>query len=413
MMKTENPNPGEKYRLGQQAHMRRAEGINTLGPAPTEEVHTQRIWLGWGIVQWVIAILAIAAFAAMVVFASGPSSIATTGTLALVALVPLVGVTLVLTWIDRWAPLSWGHKVMGLFLGAGLGGGGAIVVNSLLGTDFLLYTGDQNLTQFYSAVFVAPFSEEIFKGLAVVLVMVLARNSLVSPLSGAALGGLVGAGFAYVENILYFVQAHAQGSTVLGLTLFARGVMSPFIHPMATSFTGLMIAWAFICRPKLWGWVWRIFVGLCAAILVHMLWNYLASVGTANWLLLYLIIEMPLLALWLGGLLMWAGKQSKRVARGLESYVVTGWVLASEVRMATNRYAGRYARKWGRRIGPPAPKMVRKFIRTIRRLGMDQEAMAAHGVRPYLVEQDNRLLADVGAIREEFVHLETLRGAAQ
>lgn len=409
MMTSESPNPGAKYRLGRQADLRRQEGINAAGPTLDDLSSGGRGRASGGVLQWVLAGVAVIAFVLMVFLSVGHASWQATGTLALVALVPLAAVTLVLGWIDRWAPLSWRLKLLALLLGAGVGAGGAVVINTYLSRDFLLYTGDAEKADFWSAVFVAPFSEEIFKGLAVVLVLLLGRHHLSTSLSGAAMGGLVGAGFAYVENILYFVYAHDQGTAVLGFTIFARGVMSPFIHPMATSFTGLAVAAALLKGAKLWGWLWRLLLGLLAAIGVHMLWNYLASASGTGWILWYLVVELPLLIAWLAVLLTWSSRQANVVRRGLDSYVQTGWVTPAEVAMATNRYAYRHARKWGKRIGPPAPRLVRKFVSSLRRLGLDQEVMTRLGPSPMRMQNDSVYLADVGAIREEFVHLEIVR----
>lgn len=403
-------NPGNRFRLDAQADTRRVEGINSLGPAPgsfEEPGKGKRI--SWGITQWVFTVFAILAFVGLVLMGRGAASLQTTGILALVALVPLFVVTLVLAWIDRWAPVSWRLKILALGLGAGLGGGGAIIFNSGLNVDILLYSGDPMLAEFRSAVFVAPISEETFKGLGVVLILLWARHQIATPISGFAIGGFVGAGFAYVENIMYFVQAHAEGSAVLGLTVIGRGLMSPFVHPMSTSFTGLMFAWALLSQAKVWGWIWRLLLGLGIAMGLHSLWNFLASSAGAMWYFWYAVIELPLLIGWLSWILTWSARQAKAVAHGLQSYVQTGWVREAEVQMVTNRVALKYAKKWGKRIGSPAPKLVRKFVAALRRLGLDQEVMSKTGPNRVRMENDQKLLSDVDLIRIEFEDLEQLR----
>jgi RsiW-degrading membrane proteinase PrsW (M82 family) len=61
-------------------------------------------------------------------------------------------------------------------------------------------------------------------------------------IDGIVYAGIVAAGFAFTENILYFGRAFGEeaemGGSVL-FTLILRGVLSPFAHPLFTSMTGI------------------------------------------------------------------------------------------------------------------------------------------------------------------------------
>ena len=323
----------------------------------------------------VIAVVLVAA----AVFSVRSSGFTKTGVFALVALAPLTLVTVVLLHADRLAPLRFRYLVYAFLWGAGVATMLASVVNSSLYSDLLAYLGQVDRAETLVAVVVAPVAEESFKGVGVVLVLLLARRHLVSTKNGVVTGGLVGAGFAFTENIIYFVQAHAEGSAVLGVTIFARGVMSPFIHPMATSFTGLAVAAALLSAARVWGWVWRVTAGLAAAIAMHALWNGFAMLGSW-WIVLYLAVEVPLLVAWLVWLLRGTKKRLEQIGVGLGPYVETGWVSVEEQRMVSNPVGRRYALKWAKKVGAKGP--VRKHMRAAGRLALAQNNMEKVGPRP-------------------------------
>lgn len=416
----EKADPGRRYRLVAQAGDRREEGLKVdadeahLLPVSESDqpLPKRRFWIRLGLSgpELILAGVSVVLFIALAALLGQGNSLISRGQVALVALVPLLAVTLILGWIDRWAPLRWRYKILGLIWGGGIAAGAAIVVNTGLYTDALLSSGDLAHATFLASVVVAPLSEEAFKGIGAVLVLLLARGRLSSPLSGMALGGLVGAGFAYLENLQYFLEAMNQGSTVFGFTVFARGVMSPFIHPMATSLTALAAASALLRPPGPWGWLWRIALGLGGAITVHALWNWSASVGPA-WLLIYFLVQIPLFSAWMFFIIRWAGRQPRQIADGLTAYVQTGWITVAEVRMVVDPLARKYAKKWGKTIGAPAPRLVRRFSRRLGYLGLDQALMTKRGPNPRRIEADREYLRDVEALREEFRALEALHSA--
>ena len=62
---------------------------------------------------------------------------------------------------------------------------------------------------------------------------------------------MVGLGFAMIENVGYYINALVSpergGIALLGYTFVLRGVLSPLLHPIFTSMTGLGVAYA--ARP--------------------------------------------------------------------------------------------------------------------------------------------------------------------
>lgn len=417
-------NPGKKYRLQAQIEDRKREGHKiSAGPTTVEAFENQprstpnsvtsRIRagiFGFSAVEWVLAVAAAATFLLMAALIGQGNSLTSSGQVALIALLPLVAVTAILTWLDRWAPMETKYKILAVLWGAGVAAAAAAVVNANLFEDLLLTSGDYEYATLIAAVRIAPVGEELFKGVGVVAILLLARNRLFSPLSGLALAALVGAGFAYLENLEYFLMAMSEGSTVFGFTVVARAVLSPFIHPMATSFIGLGAANAILRRTGLWGWVWRLTLGFASAVSVHMLWNFLAAQGS-QWLLWYVFLEIPLFILWLSSLIVWSGRQPKQIGLGLTPYVQTGWITPAEVRMVVDPAGRRYAKAWGKAVGAPAPKLVRRFMRLLGYLGLDQ-SLIANAKRPATqrIQNDRQYLTEALFLREEFVALEQIRG---
>lgn len=417
-------NPGEKYRLHTQTEAREREGVNVATTTPWlapqvdfsvtgqgasgNQRHSSKfevsVW--WLVLTW----LSVMTFVALFVLTSMQSSWHSTGTVSLIALAPLFIVTVILGTVDKWAPLGWGYKLTGFLWGAGVAAGLAILVNSGAQMDLLRYRGDPSWAEVTAAVKIAPVSEEVFKGIGVILILVIARHRLTSTLSAFAFAGLVGAGFAYVENIQYFVEAAGQGSGMLTRVVFARGVLSPFVHPMATSFTGWAVGSALLRRSGVLGWLWRLPLGLGTAIMIHSGWNAMASFGGEWWILLYLCVGIPAFVLWLLLLLVWSRRVVKMVRSGLRPYVESGWVSWPEAAMATEKPAAKYAKKWAKRIGSPAPRLMRRFIEALRHLGLDQELMARNGADDKRLAVDRQLLLSLGTTRGEFARLEALRG---
>ena len=125
-----------------------------------------------------------------------------------------------------------------------------------------------------SVVIGAPLAEESFKGIAVLAVLIFARDELDSTLDGLVYGALVGVGFAMTENILYFGQAYLEGGLrEFGTLVLARSVLGGFGHPAYTAITGAAIGWS---RGRYGRGIGRVVVpilGWTLAVALHTAWN--------------------------------------------------------------------------------------------------------------------------------------------
>jgi protease PrsW len=125
-----------------------------------------------------------------------------------------------------------------------------------------------------SVVIGAPLVEESFKGIAVLAVLIFARDEIDSTLDGLVYGALVGVGFAMTENILYFGQAYLEGGLgEFGILVLARAVLGGLGHPAYTAITGAAIGWS---RGRYGRGIARFIVpilGWALAVALHVAWN--------------------------------------------------------------------------------------------------------------------------------------------
>ena len=143
-------------------------------------------------------------------------------------------------WLDRYEPEPRSLLVLGLGWGAFVATSIALVLQLF---DSVIF---QN-TDAFTAVVVAPVTEEATKGLFILLLLFYRRHELDGVLDGLVYAGMVGIGFAFTENILYLTPAYMGGDGQAGglgdaVGLFVvRCLFGPFAHPFFTSFIGIGI----------------------------------------------------------------------------------------------------------------------------------------------------------------------------
>lgn len=125
-----------------------------------------------------------------------------------------------------------------------------------------------------SVVIGAPLIEESFKGVAILAVLVVARDEFDTTLDGLVYGALVGVGFAMTENMLYFGQTYLEsGIGEFGVLVIARAVLGGFGHPAYTAVTGAAIGWARGRYGRGFSRILMPIVGWSIAVTLHVAWN--------------------------------------------------------------------------------------------------------------------------------------------
>ncbi len=139
--------------------------------------------------------------------------------------------------------------------------------------------GAVNTTVWYAvsesaaALVSAPIIEEVLKAAGVLWAV--RRREIRNGLDGIVCAGMVAVGFAFAENIGYFLDAHQNG--VLIQSFLARGVLTPFAHPLFSMWSGLAIGRGMSRRKRLSLFdLW----GVLIAIGLHAGFNTLAMRGS-------------------------------------------------------------------------------------------------------------------------------------
>lgn len=181
-------------------------------------------------------------------------------------------------WLDRYEKEP---KVLlgGVFIwGVIIASGGAFIINTLLGFGVYLFTGSEGAADLTTGSLIAPIIEESLKGLAVLLVFLVARNEFDSVIDGIVYAAITALGFAATENAYYiYTYGYAEnGMAGLWQVAFVRVILVGWQHPFYTSFIGIGLAAA---RLNNSGCV-RLFApitGWLAAVTAHALHNTIAS----------------------------------------------------------------------------------------------------------------------------------------
>ncbi len=308
-----------------------------------------------------------AAIGLVLLFVGAPGALVVGAVLAAIPVGPVVAGYL---WLDRYEPEP------PVFLGFAFGWGALVATTAAL----LLQAVDARVlsaSASWSGTVVAPVTEEAAKGLFVLLLLWSRRNQIDGILDGLVYAGLVGAGFAFTENIMYlaaaYVGGHGTGPGGLdaATSLFVvRGIFSPFAHPLFTSAIGVGVGVAVVTRSRFWR-VAAPVAGYVVAVTAHSLWNTSAFLGGGQaFVATYLVLMVPAFLL-LVGIAVWAREREGRMlTRSLTDCAARGYLAPAEVpwlvRLPARRVARREARAAG---GPLAERATRAYQQQAVELG--------------------------------------------
>jgi RsiW-degrading membrane proteinase PrsW (M82 family) len=227
-----------------------------------------------GLIGCAVAAISLAAIGlvVLIVVAAVPDRVGLLLSVTAASIPALIYATIVLR-LDRYEsePL---RAVLACFI---WGAVGAILFSLAAGLLFQFAIEEAlgaQIAEVTSVVIGAPLVEESFKGIAVLAVLILARDEIDSTLDGLVYGALVGVGFAMTENILYFGQTYLEGGLgEFGTLVVSRAVLGGFGHPAYTAITGAAIGWS---RGRYGRGIARVVVpilGWALAVTLHVAWN--------------------------------------------------------------------------------------------------------------------------------------------
>jgi RsiW-degrading membrane proteinase PrsW (M82 family) len=266
------------------------------------------------------------------------------------ALAPVPLLVSVVLFIDRLEPEPRVNLIFGFLWGAGIAALAAIIINTA-GLEYITQPAlGASAGQYVSATAGAPVVEETLKGLFLVWLVRWRRQELDGPTDGIVYAAMVGLGFAMTENIGYYINALVNpvhgGAELLGYTFVLRGVLSPFLHPIFTSMTGIGAAYAASHRNR----GWALPLGWVAAMCLHALWNGLSIFGLAGTLVAYVFLLGLLIVLYQ---VIRADRRHivGEIRHYLPGYEGTGLITGSDIAMLSSLKDRRRARTWARSTG--------------------------------------------------------------
>lgn len=277
--------------------------------------------------------------------------------------VAMLVVVLAYIWLDRWEP-----EPPRLLLFAFLWGASVAVVLSVVLTLFLeslivagsTAGGNGAGISWVSLVLTAPIVEEAAKGAFLLLMMTgVRRNELNSLTDCLVYAGLVGAGFAWLEDILYIGGGDSLGQSLLTAAL--RLIMAPFAHSLFTTFIGIGVYFALQKRDALSKWS-CILLGYGAAVGMHGLWNGSSFLGAEWYFAIYVLWMVPIFLAAIVLAVQSRRREQRVVAAKLPGMVAASLITPNEAtwlgslrdRKAAIHYVSHYA-------GKAAGKAVARF----------------------------------------------------
>jgi RsiW-degrading membrane proteinase PrsW (M82 family) len=295
------------------------------------------------------------------------------------AAIPAVPIGALFWWLNRTNPEPRWMLVVAL-----LWGGLAATLISLHLNEWLSgEVGEAQSVGPRSAVYVAPWTEELTKSAIVFALVIWRGHRFNGVMAGVILGGLAGLGFAFTENVLYYGQyLEFQGDQFFTWEggfeqLFLwRGVKAPFVHPMFTMCTGFGIGLA-VRHRNIGVRILAPAVGFCVAALLHMGYNGVASLSsTADALnAFYVAVLLPTLFVAVTLVLLARRVESRAIAARLGDYTVYGWIKEADIPFIVDTHYRWVARHEARQLGKAQRRTVRDFQRCGMALGVLRDRM--------------------------------------
>ena len=241
---------------------------------------------------WTLAALALVVFVASALLTldvaalAGQAALASGGlrqalTAMAIPIAPALGVGLVVAALDRYErePLL---TLVGAFLWGAIiaippalyfEGALSAALAPLLGA--LSDMGARALAQAAAAALTAGGVEELVKGAGLLLLLLALRDEFDNVTDGVLYGALIGAGFAMVENIVYFATTPSSG---LGYLIIGRIALGWLSHSTFTALFGAGLGYIRETRDQRARWLAPL-GGLLGAIILHTYFDFVVYTG--------------------------------------------------------------------------------------------------------------------------------------
>ena len=194
----------------------------------------------------------------------------------LIGLLPVFAFLLALILLDSFKLVKL-RTVAGLIAAGGLAAIASLVVNSELGSSF-----DLDATAFVR--YIAPITEELLK--SAVIIYLIARHRVAFLVDAAIIGFAVGAGFAAVENIHYFVALEENGVALWVVRGFGTALMHGSVSAMMAIISRQLV------DAHGGASLWVFLPGLALATALHSAFNHFFIAPTLTTVLILVVLPV-------------------------------------------------------------------------------------------------------------------------
>jgi len=320
------------------------------------------------------------------------------------AALTLLAYVVLFVLIDRLRPTTWTMKLLALGWGACM----AVLVSLHLNTwagELMRAEGPVDAAQgTRAAIFSAPFVEEAAKATILFFLAILMRRRMVGVHQVFTLAGLSAVGFAFTENVVYYLRTFLYASTIyqvdpdqeLSSIVSLRGVVLSFGHPLFTSMTALGMTVAIVNRSKLVR-VLAPAAGYLTAAFGHMAFNGLSSMSDS--------IAPLLIGGWVAvaAILVYLGfryvHQVRTIGARLSEFVQAGWLTPDDPKVFSS-FFGRWRLTLAASLrGPRVLANTLRLQRDLTELAYVRDAELRGTIDAMAVERERELILDVDAAR--------------
>ncbi len=321
---------------------------------------------------------------------------------AYLKVLPLAGVSLgfyvvLLIFLDRLRPTTWSMKWLALGWGASAAVFVSLIINTWAGV-LMQAEGPVDASQgARAAIFSAPFVEEAAKATVLFFIAIAMRRRIVGVHQALTLAALSAVGFAFTENVVYYIRIYMYAVTIYGTDAEAelmglfwmRGVALSFGHPLFTSLTAIGLIVALVNRSKLVR-VLAPVTGYLAAAFGHMLFNGFASLSDSvlvlmigGWLLVLALVVFTIFRY---------VHQTRNIRARLVEFVQLGWLQPTDP-VEMSRLFGRWRMAMSAFLrGPRIFRATLKLQRSLTELAYVREGELRGTIDAMAIERERDLV---------------------
>ena len=216
---------------------------------------------------------------------------------------------------------------------------------------------------------------------------------------------MVGIGFAFVENILYLAAAYngtdatgPGGAEALTGTFILRCLVSPFAHPLFTSFIGIGVGVAVASRSTLTR-IGAPILGYVLAVATHALWNVSTLGGIQGFFGVYVLLMVPALVCIAVFAVFARSRERRMLLTALDDASRRGLLPASDIPWLIDLGARRTARAHARAQGEQALEAMKDYQRAAIELGFLHHRFLRGTPPDDYAARGAAYLTEIGAVR--------------